>query len=219
MKDKTLKEVGRVASGAVLVWLVAGCSLFQHKQKISYVDVRQGVGGTMLPSVGLESVRYGENIKAYPVSRYVDPNDPSVMHEGHILYRTETTAKWNLHPNLPVVVPMGPGVVASNPARNTRVLSQELESELANQRTKTAEMTMQNQRFTNMVDGLQSTMQVANQRLKDTEGTRQQVDQVQKRMDELKLEVEAEKDKADTSPTPAAPSPTATPKKGLFDFR
>lgn len=214
MKDRTLLEVKRVMIGGVLVWLVAGCSLF-HKKQVSVVNVRQGVGGTLLPSVGLESVRYGENIKAYPVNRYIDPNDPSVMHEGHILYRTETTAKWNLHPNLPVVVPMGPGVVANNPARRTRVLSQELESELANQRAKSTEMTVQNQRFSNMVDSLQSTMQQAQQRLKDTEGSKQQMDQMQRRIDELKLEVEAEKEKSESTPTP---SPTPQ-KKGLFDFR
>jgi hypothetical protein len=195
------------AAGAILL---VGCA----KDKAPpIVEVRQGVGGTILPSVGLESVRYGENIKAYPVSRYVDPHDPSVMHEGHILYRTETTAKWNLHPNLPVVVPMGPGVVVNNPSRRTHVLSQELESELANQRARSVEMSEQNQRFAGMIQNLQSTMQQAQQRLQDTQNVKTQLDQMQRRIDEIKVEVEDQKQKA-----PPASSPQPPPKKGLFDF-
>jgi hypothetical protein len=37
------------------------------------------------------SVRTPEKLKAYPVGRYEDPNDPEVMHEGHTVYRAETS--------------------------------------------------------------------------------------------------------------------------------
>jgi hypothetical protein len=198
-----------LASTTVAILLI-GCAK-EHAPKV--VVVRQGVGGTILPSFGLESVRYGENIKAYPVSRYIDPNDPSVMHEGHVLYRVESTAKWNLHPNLPVVIPMGPSVVVNNPSRRTQVLSQELESELANQRARSTEMVQQNQRFTGMIKDLQTTMQQAQQRLQETQGVKTQLDQIRRQMDELKLEVDDEKPKA-----PPSSSPPPAPKKGWFDF-
>ena len=197
--------------GAASLLLLAGCARDKAPQ---VVQVRQGVGGTILPSVGLESVRYGENIKAYPVSRYIDPNDPSVMHEGHILYRTETTAKWNLHPNLPVVVPLGPTIAVNNPSRRTQVLSQELESELANQRARSTELTEQNQRFAGMIQSLQSTMQQAQERLKETQTFKSQIDQMQRNIDELKVDSDNEKQK---SPQPQS-SPQPTQKKGLFDF-
>jgi hypothetical protein len=191
--------------------LLLGCAK-DNKPKV--VAVRQGVGGTMLPSLGLEAVRYGENIKAYPVSRYVDPNDTSVMHEGHILYRVESTAKWNLHPNLPVVVPMGPSVVVNNPSRRTQVLSQELESELANQRARSTEMVQQNQRFTGMIKDLQTTMQQAQQRLQETQSVKGEIDQMKRQIDELKLQVDDEKQK----PPATSSSPPPAPKKGWFDF-
>ena len=54
------------------------------------------VSGTTLATEDMESVRYGENLKAYSIGRYVDPNDGLVMHEAHTVYRVETTAKWNL---------------------------------------------------------------------------------------------------------------------------
>lgn len=46
----------------------------------------------------VESVRYGEVVRAYHVGRYVDPNHPETMHEQHPVYRVEVSARWNLHP-------------------------------------------------------------------------------------------------------------------------
>ncbi len=49
----------------------------------------------------VESVRYGDVIRAYHVGRYVDPNHPETMQEQHSVYRIEASARWNLHPGLP----------------------------------------------------------------------------------------------------------------------
>jgi hypothetical protein len=46
----------------------------------------------------VESVRYGEVVRAYHVGRYVDPNHPETMHEQHPVYRIEVSARWNLRP-------------------------------------------------------------------------------------------------------------------------
>ena len=46
----------------------------------------------------VETVRYGEVVRAYHVGRYVDPNHPEAMHEQHPVYRIEVSARWNLHP-------------------------------------------------------------------------------------------------------------------------
>ena len=51
------------------------------------------------PSVEpVESVRYGEVVRAYHIGRAVDPNHPETMHEQHSVYRIESTARWNLKP-------------------------------------------------------------------------------------------------------------------------
>ena len=47
------------------------------------------------------AVRYGEVVRAYNVGRYVDPNHPETMEEGHAIYRIEVSARWNLHPGSP----------------------------------------------------------------------------------------------------------------------
>jgi hypothetical protein len=51
------------------------------------------------PAVGpVETVRYGEVVRAYHIGRYVDPNHPETMQEEHQVYRIEVSARWNLHP-------------------------------------------------------------------------------------------------------------------------
>ena len=64
----------------------------------------RNVPGSVLTGGDIESVRYSENIKAYNIGRYVDPANQLVMHERHVVYRVETTAKWNLYPNAPATV-------------------------------------------------------------------------------------------------------------------
>ena len=95
------------------------------------------VPGTTLPSDGIESVRYAENIKTYPLGRYVDPNNSRIMHEGHSIYRVEKTAKWNLHPNEPVSVPLGPITHVRDSARTASPIGDELVAELNRQKEAT----------------------------------------------------------------------------------
>ena len=77
------------------------------------------------------SVRTPEQLKAYPVGRYEDPNDPDVMHEGHTVYRAETSPDWNTDPNAPTSLPMGPGEMATaDPSQQHTALTAELEQRL-----------------------------------------------------------------------------------------
>ncbi len=59
------------------------------------------------------------------------------MHEGHDIYRVETTAKWNLHPNEPVTVPLGPTVHVRDTVRAAAPTSDELLVELNRQKEAT----------------------------------------------------------------------------------
>lgn len=53
---------------------------------------------TPTPRIGGDGVRVAETLKAYPVGRYIDPHNRRMMHEGHTVYRVETTPRWNLQP-------------------------------------------------------------------------------------------------------------------------
>jgi hypothetical protein len=77
------------------------------------------------------SIRTPEQVKAYPVGRYEDPNDPDVMHEGHTIYRAETSPEWDTDPNEPTSLPLGPGEMATaDPAQEHTALTAELEQRL-----------------------------------------------------------------------------------------
>jgi regulator of replication initiation timing len=142
------------------------------------------VPGTTLPSEGIESVRYAENIKAYPLGRYIDPNNSRIMHEAHIIYRVETTAKWNLHPNAPVSVPRGP-VRVRDTAKTTSPVANELVAEL-NQQKEATKAVMQggqvvSQKLSELANKLQQTQQIVTQ---DAQ-LKQEVDNAKQRLDAL----------------------------------
>ncbi len=113
--------------------VLAGCA----SKKPVVVHMNHDVPGTVIPSDEAESVRYGENLKAYTIGRYVEPDNPLVMHERHTVYRVETTAKWNLHPNAPVGVAMGPAVGIVDSAHRNPPVNAEIISEINRQRSLT----------------------------------------------------------------------------------
>lgn len=139
------------------IWLVsvalivcAGCSTVNKPVAVNSappapVQPAAPVAGTQLDESKAEQVRHGEGLKAYPINRYVDTNDPNVMHEGHVVYRREASAGWNLNPNAPTVVPLGPALAVSDGARQPNPLSAELEQKIAEQNQLMASLIEQNE--------------------------------------------------------------------------
>lgn len=85
----------------------------------------------------LGTIRHEPSYKAYPAGRYVDPHDPTVMHEGHVVYVQETGPTWNLQPHVPVPVPLGPGFAPNDPARSQAPSPDEWRAEFNEQRRAT----------------------------------------------------------------------------------
>jgi len=172
--------------------MLAACAS-QHKPVVQVTPL--SVPGTTLPSEGIDSVRYAENIKAYPLGRYVDPNNSGIMHEAHIIYRVETTAKWNLHPNAPVSVPLGP-VRIRDTAKTTSPVANELIAEL-NQQKEATKAVMQggqlvSQKLSELANKLQQTQQIVTQNAQ----LKQEVDNTQQRLDALEEQVRAKQSTA-----------------------
>jgi hypothetical protein len=103
------------------------------------------VSGTDLDQTDVEKVRVSETLKSYPVGRYVDPGDSNVMHEAHVVYRKEAGANWNLNPNAPTVVPLGPVLAVADPAKAPAPLPVELEQKMAEQNQLVASLIEQNE--------------------------------------------------------------------------
>jgi hypothetical protein len=102
------------------------------------------------------SVRTPDQVKAYPVGRYEDPNDPDIMHEGHTVYRDESSPDWNTDPNEPTSLPLGPGEMATaDPAQEHTALTAELEQRLKQEDQLLQTTYEQNERLAQEIKGLQ----------------------------------------------------------------
>jgi hypothetical protein len=123
--------------------LLSACA----SKKPVVVPMPRAVSAPSPVAAAVNSVRYGENLKAYSFGRYVDPNDGLVMHEAHTVYRVETTAKWNLHPNVRVSVPGGPVVGIIDSAHKNSPLTPEVVAEVSRQRAATAALLAQGERM------------------------------------------------------------------------
>lgn len=153
------------------------------------VTQMKAVPGSVLPTEGIESVRYSENIKAYPIARYIDPNSSLVMHERHTVYRVETTAKWNLNPNGPVTVPLGPPVAVIDPARRDAPVNAEVVAEVNRQKAATQALLDQGAKFDQTLSQLSGAFQVTKQLGEQNVQLREELTSTQKRLDALEQEL------------------------------
>ncbi len=173
------------------------------------VQMPRSVPGTTLATDDIESVRYGENLKAYSIGRYVDPNDGLVMHEAHTLYRVETTAKWNLHPNAPVNVPGGPVIGIIDPAHKDSPLTPEVVAEVDRQKAATMALIGQGQRMNQALNQLSKTLSATAQVAQENVQLKSEVSTTEKRMDALEEEFRKTQTEAPFT-TPSGSSPKGT---------
>jgi hypothetical protein len=170
----------RVFISISLIALV-GCA----SKKPVVVQMPHWVPGTAISAENLESIRYGENLKAYPISRYVDPNNQLVMHESNTVYRVETTAKWNLHPNAPVSVPSGPVVQIIDPARKDSPVTPEIIAEINRQKDATKALITQGSRMNRELMQLSTNVSAARQVVVENAKLKQQLVSTVERLEAL----------------------------------
>jgi hypothetical protein len=173
------------------------------------VQMPPAVTGTILTTDDMESVRYGENLKAYSIGRYVDPNDGLVMHEEHTIYRVETTAKWNLHPNTPANVPGGPVVGIIDTAHKDSPVTPEVVAEVDRQKAATMALIMQGQRMNQALNQLSKTLSATAQVAAENVQLKNEVTDTEKRLNALEDEFRKAQTKAPFT-APATPSVKGT---------
>jgi len=175
------------------------------------VQMPRSVPGTMLATGDMESVRYGENLKGYSFGRYIDPNDGLVMHEAHTVYRVETTAKWNLHPNGPANVPGGPVVGIIDPAHKDSPMTPEVVAEVGRQKAATTALMVQGQRMNQALNQLSKTLSAAAQVSLENVRLRDEMATDEKRLDALENQLRK-------TPTEAPITTSPIPTKGTNDW-
>jgi len=121
----------------------------------------------------------------YPIGRYIDPNDSDIMHEAHVIYRVETTAKWNLHPDSDGTVPFGAPIAVVDPAHYNAPVNAEVIAEVNKQKAATQALLNQgaelNQSLSQLAGAFQAVRQVDEQNLQ----LKQEMSVTQQRLDAL----------------------------------
>lgn len=151
--------------------LLTACATNKSK-KISAVPAVPA--GRFVSSNGL---RTGDQLREYRLGRYVDARDPLVMHEGHPVYRVETSARWDLRPNSARSFPPHVTVPSQTVSANDAVVA-EVNKQRAATRAFTDQTAALNQRLSELGEAVGQTQQIAKQNVelkRDVAALRQQL--------------------------------------------
>lgn len=155
-----MKKLANIFYGLVGLSLLSGCYTTKVDEPRAIVvqnaPLVAPVSGTDLDMKNMEKIRTSEKLKAYPIGRYIDPNNPDLMHEGHVVYRQEAPSSWNKSPNAPTAVPLGPTVAVSHPERQTEALNIEYETKIMQQNQLMKSLIDQNEALLEVVNKLSS---------------------------------------------------------------
>ncbi|MDE3099487.1 MAG: hypothetical protein KGJ88_08425 [Verrucomicrobiota bacterium] len=137
-----------------------------------------------------ESVRYPEIVKSYYVGRYIDPDNPGIMHGRQVLYRVETPARWNLHPGgSSVTSPSGLAMAATNSAYVNPPINAAVIAEVNKQRAATQTLLNEgaklNQTLSQLPAAFNAVKQVEQQNLQ----LKQELTATENRLDALEVEL------------------------------
>ncbi len=166
---------------------------------------------TPLPTLGVphdaDSIRYQETFRAYHVGRYVEPNNPLVMHDTHTLYRVETLPHWNLNP----VAPSGPMAVqvraVPDPAHAQAPLNDEIVAELNQQKEITQKVTSEANRLTAVLEQLNGSLAETKAVARENLTLKQQLLDAERRISALEIELHRRGNPATAATTNAIAEP------------
>ena len=134
------------------------------------------------PLVANSTVRYPEVLHAYHIGRYADPNDDSLLHEQHVVYRIEESARWDFHPG-----PANgePSAAPRDAAFAPVPVNDAILAELNSQRLATSEIMLQARTLSAALAQFQIALQQTKTNLQETARLRVTINEIQKRLDAI----------------------------------
>ena len=114
-------------STSLLLLLVAACLSACASQKVTEVpSAAPVVADTVLDPTNQENVRNSSVIQTLSVGPTQDPTNPNIREDAHNIERVVEPESWNLHPNVPTAINMGPIVAVNDPNRQAEPMTPEL---------------------------------------------------------------------------------------------
>lgn len=110
-----------------LLVLVAACLSACASQKVTEVpSAAPVVADTVLDPTNQENVRNSSVVQTLSVGPTQDPTNPNIREDAHNIERVVEPESWNLHPNVPTAINMGPIVAINDPNRQAEPVTPEL---------------------------------------------------------------------------------------------
>ena len=133
-----------------------------------------------------QDVREPSVVHTYIVNDYVDPNNPRLLHRGHLVDAVEQDEKWNLRPVDDPVTTEGPVETVDNPNAAPNPYSAEFETELAQQRDQSRQLAELAARMTLEMGKLQEMTEKGADAVSENASLRNRLETLQREIDELK---------------------------------
>jgi len=174
-----------------LLVLVAACLSACASQKVTDVpSAAPVVADTVLDPTNQENVRNSSVIQTLSVGPSQDPTNPNIRVDAHNIERVVEPESWNLHPNVPTAINMGPIVAVNDPNRQTEPMTPELVQKIQEENQLLKVTTEQNDAMAAKIADLQAilkTKQMTDQENADLAARVAQLEKAQKELED-KLE-------------------------------
>jgi hypothetical protein len=157
----------------------------------------------MPPPVSDETgLRHPEVLHAYHLGRYADPEDEALMHEQHVVYRVEQSARWDLRPGAGPVT--GPFSMPRDAAFAPTPINDAILAEVNSQRLATTQITTEARTLTAALAQFQDALQQVRTNLQETAALHAAVTDLKQRLDALEAAQEQPAPSASTTNAPSA---------------
>jgi hypothetical protein len=178
-------------STSPLLVLVAACLSACASQKVTEVpSAAPVVADTVLDPTNQENVRNSSVIQTLSVGPTQDPTNPNIREDAHNIERVVEPESWNLHPNVPTAINMGPIVAVNDPNRQAEPMTPELVQKIQQENQLLKVTAEQNDAMAAKIAELQAllkTKQMTDQENSDLTARVAQLEKAQKEL-EAKLE-------------------------------
>jgi hypothetical protein len=184
----------------LLIATVSLSACASHSRETDVPTAAPAVAGTVLDSTDQENVRNSSVVQTLSVGPSQDPNDPNIRVDAHNIERVVEPESWNLHPNVPTAINMGPIVAVNDPNRQSEPLTPELVQKIQEENQLLKVTTEQNDAMAKKIAELQDL-------LKSKQMTDQENVDLKVRVDQLEKAQKTLETKLDTSKGSVSPSP------------
>ena len=181
-------------SPLLLLLLVVACLSACASQKVTDVpSAAPVVADTVLDPTNQENVRNSSVIQTLSVGPSQDPTNPNIREDAHNIERVVEPESWNLHPNVPTAINMGPIVAVTDPNRQAEPMTPELIQKIQQENQLLKVSAEQNDAMAAKIAQLQALLKTKQMTDQDNADLTARVAQLEKAQKELEANLEQAK--------------------------